>query len=243
MFLLRSPRPRVPRGSPLAKGNRWPSPLTTTPGSELPALPALSLSLSWSLPRRLLLSSPGAKVESRGGSLPWRWRWRGEGRTGIQQVSEWPNSSHSLVHFPVRATSGSCLASGHREETKKRDWIMKKWKKCLLAFLPLIVLSRATEIQIEERRVWHEAKLPHQNRTGDAAIGHPKKRQLNKKRKQMNREQQRSRVECWWWGRQEKEKWVKRNKVIREGIEFEGSKNGKNNAVQAKWKLLTSKEC
>lgn len=39
-----------------------------------------------------------------------------------------------------------------------------------------------------------------------------------------------------------KKKMGKKNKVIREGIEFEGSKQGKKNAVRAKWKLLTSKE-
>lgn len=131
MFLLRSPRPSVPSGSPLAKGNLWPSPPTTTPGSELPPLPALSLSLSWLLPRRLLLSSPGAKVDSRGGSLPWRCRCRGEARTGIQHVSEWPNSSHSLVHFPVRATSGSCLASGYRAVRKNGQ---KEERKCIKGF-------------------------------------------------------------------------------------------------------------
>ena len=30
--------------------------------------------------------------------------------------------------------------------------------------------------------------------------------------------------------------------IIQKGIEFEGSKKGKKNAVKAKWKLLTSKE-
>lgn len=44
------------------------------------------------------------KVESLGGvALGLR---SGEVRTGIQQASEWPYSSHSRVHFPVMATSG-----------------------------------------------------------------------------------------------------------------------------------------
>lgn len=59
-------------------------------------------SFSW-LPR----SSTGMKVES----LGWLFFLSGEVRTGIQQESEWPYSSHSRVHFPVRATSGRGLES------------------------------------------------------------------------------------------------------------------------------------
>lgn len=40
----------------------------------------------------------------------------GEVRTGIQQESEWPYSSHSRVHFPVRATSGRGLESESKIE-------------------------------------------------------------------------------------------------------------------------------
>ena len=59
-------------------------------------------SFSW-LPR----SSTGMKVDS----LGWLFFLSGEVRTGIQQESEWPYSSHSRVHFPVRATSGRGLES------------------------------------------------------------------------------------------------------------------------------------
>lgn len=59
-------------------------------------------SFSW-LPR----SSTGMKVES----LGWLFFLSGDVRTGIQQESEWPYSSHSRVHFPVRATSGRGLES------------------------------------------------------------------------------------------------------------------------------------
>lgn len=40
----------------------------------------------------------------------------GEVRTGIQQESEWPYSSHSRVHFPVRATSGRGRESENERE-------------------------------------------------------------------------------------------------------------------------------
>ncbi|MEE6462299.1 hypothetical protein FKM82_001548 [Ascaphus truei] len=53
-------------------------------------------------------SSTGMNVESFG----WFFCFlSGEVRTGIQQESEWPYSSQSLVHFPVRATSGKGLES------------------------------------------------------------------------------------------------------------------------------------
>lgn len=64
-------------------------------------------SFSW-LPR----SSTGMKVES----LGWLFFLSGEVRTGIQQESEWPYSSHSRVHFPVRATSGRGLESEIQRE-------------------------------------------------------------------------------------------------------------------------------
>lgn len=64
-------------------------------------------SFSW-LPR----SSTGMKVES----LGWLFFLSGEVRTGIQQESEWPYSSHSRVHFPVRATSGRGRESEIQEE-------------------------------------------------------------------------------------------------------------------------------
>lgn len=64
-------------------------------------------SFSW-LPR----SSTGMKVES----LGWLFFLSGEVRTGIQQESEWPYSSHSRVHLPVRATSGRGLESEIQEE-------------------------------------------------------------------------------------------------------------------------------
>ncbi len=54
------------------------------------------------------------KVESLGGvGLGLR---SGEVRTGIQQESEWPYSSHSRVHLPVIATSGSVRESGGNRE-------------------------------------------------------------------------------------------------------------------------------
>lgn len=54
------------------------------------------------------------KVESLGGvALGLR---SGEVRTGIQQASEWPYSSHSRVHLPVIATSGRGRESGGNGE-------------------------------------------------------------------------------------------------------------------------------
>lgn len=43
-------------------------------------------------------------------------RRSGDVRTGIQQESEWPYSSHSRVHLPVMATSGRGRASVDAEE-------------------------------------------------------------------------------------------------------------------------------
>lgn len=46
-------------------------------------------------------------------------RRSGDVRTGIQQESEWPYSSHSRVHLPVMATSGKGRASRGRRRREK----------------------------------------------------------------------------------------------------------------------------
>ncbi|TRY90490.1 hypothetical protein DNTS_012103 [Danionella cerebrum] len=77
--------------------------------------PLATASVSWVLGCSGMLP-PGEvmKVESLGGvALGLR---SGEVRTGIQQASEWPYSSHSRVHFPVIATSGKGRESGNREK-------------------------------------------------------------------------------------------------------------------------------
>lgn len=52
-------------------------------------------------------------MESFGGFLVLR---TGEGCPGIQHASEWPNSLHSVVQFPVIATSGrERISVGRRE--------------------------------------------------------------------------------------------------------------------------------
>ncbi|TNN86750.1 hypothetical protein EYF80_002933 [Liparis tanakae] len=57
--------------------------------------------------------APSLLVESFGGFLVLR---TGEGCPGIQQASEWPNSLHSVVQFPVIATSGrERISVGERE--------------------------------------------------------------------------------------------------------------------------------
>lgn len=48
-------------------------------------------------------------------------RRSGDVRTGIQQESEWPYSSHSLVHLPVIATSGKGRESRGSRKEKKTD--------------------------------------------------------------------------------------------------------------------------
>lgn len=83
------------------------SPLATASGSELVAGSAPLH------PAELEL-----KVESLGGvALGLR---SGEVRTGIQQASEWPYSSHSRVHFPVMATSGRGRESAQRQKETQR---------------------------------------------------------------------------------------------------------------------------
>ncbi len=107
MFLFRSRRLRVPSGSPFASESRTSSlpPLLLS----VPPSPSSSRSLSSSV---LLLLSPGeAKVDSWGGSM----RLRGDGCTGIQQVSEWPNSLHSRVHFLSELRQGDAWGLRNRK--------------------------------------------------------------------------------------------------------------------------------
>lgn len=99
------------------------SPLAIAAMARVSWLPGCSALLLPPLPLPLM------KVESFGCwgvVVDFDGRLSGDVRTGIQQESEWPYSSHSRVHLPVMATSGKGRESrgGRERERNLNDAVL-----------------------------------------------------------------------------------------------------------------------